>query len=297
MQNNKPRPLDYILVSLAVLFWGFSLIWTDQILDQNVPVFVFTFMRMAIAGVLMLAVTIPTKKLQKIQKGDLKYFILLVFFEPFLYFIGESYGLKATGSPTLVAVVIAAIPIFTTIVGQVFYNEPLTKFNIAGVGVTTAGVIAFIISGGSMHAENYWSGLAILLLAVAGSLGYCIMCRTLSHRYTAVTIVTYQFSMAIPFFLVPFIFLGLPQWRPEFLSASVLVPLVMLAVFCSCICFGFYTHSIAKIGVTKSVIFTSLIPVVSAITAYFVGQDSLTTLQIIGMVVAIVGVIMAQYKK
>lgn len=297
MQNAKPSLLDYILISLAILFWGFSLIWSDRILDQDVPVFVFIFMRMLVAGCTMLAITIPTGKLQKIQKGDLKYFILLVFFEPFLYFLGETFGLQITDSPTLVAVVIASIPIFTAIVGQVFFHEAMTKMNLAGVLVTLLGVGTMLIAGGSLKTDNYWSGIAVLMLAVFGSLCYCIFCRLLTHKYTAVTIVTYQFSFAIPFFLIPFLIWGLPEWKPEFLGWSVLSPLLCLSMICSCLCFIFYTHSIGKIGVTKSAVFTALIPVVSAITASVTGQDHLTPVQIAAMGVSLIGVVMSQYRR
>ena len=297
MQNAKPNLLDYILISLAILFWGFSLIWSDEILDQNVPPFAFIFMRMVVAGCLMLAVTIPTGRLQKIRRGDLKYFLLLVFFEPFIYFLGETFGLQITDSPTLVAVVIAAIPIFTAIVGQVVYKEPMTGLNLAGVLVTLLGVGTMLISGGSLKSDNYWGGVGVLSLAVLGSVCYSICCRKLTHKYTAVTIVTYQFAFAIPFFLVPFLIWGLPEWRPEFLGWSVLRPLLCLAVICSCLCFVFYTHSIGKIGVTKTAIFTSLIPVVSAIAASITGQDSLSALQIVAMAVSILGVVMCQWRR
>lgn len=297
MQNSKPTVLDYLLISLAILFWGFSLIWSDDILDQNVPVFVFIFMRMVVAGITMLAITIPTGKLQKIRKGDLKYFILLVLFEPFLYFLGETFGLLITDSPTLVAVVIASIPAFTAIVGQLFFHEAMTKLNLAGVLVTLLGVVTMLIAGGSLKSDNYWSGISVLMLAVAGSLCYCYYCRRLTHKYTAVTIVTYQFSFAIPFFLVPFLIWGLPEWSPAFLSWSVLSPLLSLALICSCLCFLFYTHSIGKIGVTKSAVFTALIPVVSAITAWFTGKDNLSTLQIAAMGVSLVGVVMSQFRR
>lgn len=296
MQSNKPSFQDYLLISLAILFWGFSLIWSDDILDLNVPVFVFIFMRMVVAGITMLAITVPTGKLQRIRKGDLKYFILLVFFEPFLYFLGETFGLLITDSPTLVAVVIASIPIFTAIVGQVFFHEAMTKLNLAGVVVTLIGVGTMLIAGGSLRSDNYWTGISVLMLSVVGSLCYSFFCRKLTHKYTAVTIVTYQFSFAIPFFLIPFLIWGLPEWKPEYLSLDVISPLLCLALICSCLCFLFYTHSIGKIGVTKSAVFTALIPVVSAITAYFTGKDHLSAIQIASMGISLLGVVMSQYR-
>ena len=286
----------YILISVAIFFWGLSLIWTDMVIDMQVPVFVFTFLRMCIAGVVMLIASGISGKLQKIQKGDLKWFILMVFSEPFLYFIGESFGLKYTGSPTLVATIIATIPVFVMILGYIFFKENLSFTNRAGVLITLTGVIMFVLLGGeSLHAD-YFYGLAIIMVAILGSCGYSLICKKLTSKYTPFTITTYQFVFAIPFFTVTFLIWGLPEWKPEFLSFQVLRPILYLAVLCSCLCFGLYSNAIDKIGMTKSSIFTAIIPIVSAVFAYFMGRDSFTFLQIIGMAITLVGVILSQYK-
>ena len=295
MQREKGNTLAYLLVSAATFFWGLSLIWTDEIIDLNVPVFVFTFMRMVIAGSIMLIVSLVTGKLQKIRKGDLKWFLLLVFSEPFLYFIGESFGLKYTGSPTLVATLVATIPVFVMLLGFLLYHEKLAPINRAGVIITLVGVIIFVILGGDMHTD-YISGIAIMSLAIIGSTGYTLVCKKLTHKYSAFTITTYQFVLAVPFFTVTFLIWGLPEWKHEFLSFDVLRPVVCLAALCSCLCFGLYTNAIDKIGMTKSSVFAAIIPVISGIFAYFLGRDSFTALQVAGMATALVGVILSQYK-
>lgn len=293
MSRNNFRA--YVLISIATFFWGLSLIWTDEIIDLNVPVFVFTFMRMCFAGAIMLLVSLMTGKLQKIQKGDLKWFLLLVACEPFLYFIGESFGLKFTGSPTLVATIIATIPVFVMVIGFFFLKEDLSFLNRAGVIVTLSGVIMFILLGGEVHTDYYY-GIAIMALAVAGSTGYNIVCKKLTGKYSPFTITTYQFVLAIPFFAVTFLIWGLPEWKPEYLSFDVLRPVICLAGLCSCLCFGLYTNAIDKIGMTKACVFSAIIPVISGIFAYFLGRDSFTILQVIGMAVALCGVMLSQYK-
>lgn len=286
----------YLLVSIATFFWGLSLIWTDMIIDMHVPVFVFTFMRMCLAGIIMLIASGVTGKLQKIEKGDLKWFLLMVFSEPFLFFIGESFGLKYTGSPTLVATIVATIPVFVMILGYLFFKETLSLVNRSGVLITLTGVIMFVLLGGEVLHTDYYYGLAIIMIAVIGSCGYTLVCKKLTSKYTPFTITTYQFAFAIPFFAVTFIIWGLPEWKPEFLSFQVLRPIICLAVLCSCLCFGLYSNAIDKIGMTKASIFTAIIPVVSAIFAYFMGRDSFTFLQIVGMAITLVGVVLSQYK-
>lgn len=293
--STKGGFLSYIFILTAVVLWGFSFVWTNELIRYDVPIFVFIFIRMVISGALMLIFSKCIGKLQKIEGSDLKWFFLMSLFEPFIYFIGESYGLKLTDSATLTAVVIATIPVFTLIVGQIIYKEQLTWMNKAGVLLTLPGVVLFVWDSGGISVK-YIYGILFLILAVFGSVGYTTICKKLSDKYNAFTITTYQFVIASLYFLIPFLFLGLPHWNNKFLSIDVIKPLLMLAFFCSCLAFLLYVQSIKNLGMTKSVIFTSLIPAVSAMGAYFAGQEVFNFQQIAGMVIVLAGVISAQIK-
>ena len=50
-----------------------------------------------------------------------------------------------------------------------------------------------------------------------------------------------------------------------------------------------------RIGMTRTVVFLPLVAIVSAVAALFLGQDTLLPLQMAGIVVAMAGVVMAQY--
>ena len=105
--------LTYIASIFAITLWGMSYIWTDKLIAQNIPIFYFVFVRILLAGVILFLFNTAYGRIKRIQKKDLPKFLLLAFFEPFIYFICETYGLKVTGSPTLSAMVIATIPIFS----------------------------------------------------------------------------------------------------------------------------------------------------------------------------------------
>ena len=90
----------YLAILVTVFFWGMSFLWSDQVLDQDVPVFTFIFTRMILAAAGLSLISLLAGKLQRIRKGDLKWFAAMTAFEPFLYFLGETFGLKMTDSPT-----------------------------------------------------------------------------------------------------------------------------------------------------------------------------------------------------
>jgi drug/metabolite transporter (DMT)-like permease len=287
----------YLAILVTVFFWGMSFLWSDAVLDQGVPVFTFIFTRMVLAATALTLFSLLTGRLQKVRRGDWKWFALMTAFEPFLYFLGETFGLKITGSPTLCSVIIATIPVFTLIVGQIFFKEKLSRLNKLGIFVAVAGVVGFIVLGGSLHTE-YLYGIAVLFLAVIGSTGYTAICKKLVDKgYNAFTIVTWQFILAAGYFLVPFLIWDASTWTPAYLAWPVLRPILALALLCSGVAFVLYAACVDHIGMTRTVVFLPLVAIVSAVAASLMGQDTILPLQMAGIVIAMAGVVMAQYVK
>lgn len=287
------KVFTYIAAMVAIFLWGMSFIWTDRLFDCGVPVFTYAFTRMAIAALLLLLFTKFTGKLQKIEPADYKWIFLLGLFEPFLYFIGESFGLKATQSPVVTAVVIATIPLFCIVYERLFCNRKINRLTILGIVMTIPGVLLVALEGGSVSVEHLY-GLAFLFLAVFSSIGFSVNAKRLSSKYNSLTIATYQFSIGAVLFLIPFIFGGADGISEEFFTWEVMYPMLMLALFCSCVCFVLWISILRNIGVTRTNIFSALIPVVSAVAAAILGADTMTTLRYGGIAVVIVGVIIAQ---
>ena len=296
-KGKGPGLVWYLLILVTVFLWGMSFLWSDAVLDQDVPVFTFIFTRMVIAATALTLFSVATGKFQPIRKGDLRWFAAMTAFEPFLYFLGETFGLKITGSPTLCSVIIATIPVFSLIVGWMAFKEKLTPLNRAGIFVAVAGVILFVLVGGNLHTE-YLYGIAILFLAVIGSTGYTAICKKLVDKgYNAFSIVSWQFILAMGFFLIPFLIWGLPTWTPQYLSWPVLRPIIALAVLCSGVAFVIYAASVERLGMTRTTVFLPLVAIVSAIAASLMGQDELRPMQVVGILIAMAGVVMAQYIK
>ena len=285
----------YLGILVTVFLWGMSFLWSDSVLDQGTPVFTFIFTRMIIAATALLLFSLLTGKFQRIRKGDFRWFAAMTAFEPFLYFLGESFGLKITGSPTLCSVIIATIPVFSLIVGWIVFREKLSPLNRAGIFVAVAGVILFILIGGNLHTD-YLYGILILFLAVIGSTGYTAICKKLANKgYNAFSIVTWQFILAIGYFLIPFLVFDAATWTPAYLAWPVLKPIIMLAVLCSGVAFVIYAACVDRIGMTRTTVFLPLVAIVSAVAALILGQDTLHPLQMAGILIAMAGVVMAQY--
>ena len=284
----------YFLTTLAVVLWGLSFVWTNDILNRNVPPFTFLFVRLASAGALLFLYARITGKLQKVQRKDAKFMFMMAFFEPFIYFLGETYGMKYTGSAVLAAVIIAIIPVTCLFAERFLYKVPFTAFKLIGTAITIPGIVMVVMKGGDSTSVDHYYGIALLFLAVAGATGYAAVVKKLSGTYHPTTITTYQFMIGALLFFPFFLGFGLDGLNSTFFSKDVLVPLLSLAVLCSCLAFLCWVSSIARLGMMKANIFSALIPAVSAVGAAALGQEQITLISITGIAVVIAGVIIAQ---
>jgi len=285
---------SYAAIVFAELCWGFSFIWTQQLAgEQQIPVFVLIFIRMVISAIAMVAITSVAGRSLKIDRHDLKWFLILAFFEPFLYFIGETFGIKTTASPTLSALIIALIPIVTMFADMLFYKTKITAVAKIGVLMTLPGTLLMVIKK-DPSSSVYWWGIALLMLAVLSSCGYSITVRRLVNKYSAFTINTWQFGLGSIFFL-PFFLLTKGDFPViKIFEPPAIVPLLCLAILCSCGAFTSYVYALKNIGITRACIFSATIPIISATASYFLGVETFSWIELLGIAIVIAGVILAQ---
>ena len=284
----------YIFTIIAIVLWGFSFVWTNDILQHGVQPFTLLFTRLALAGILLFLYSKATGKLQKVPFKDFKYMILMAFCEPFIYFIGETYGMVATGSAVMAAVIIATIPIFCMFAEKFLYKVPYTIYKILGTAITIPGILMVIMKDNASTSVDHMYGIALLFLAVAGATGYASVVKKLSGKYNPTTIATYQFIIGAVLFFPFFLAFGLDGLNATFFSKDVILPLIYLAVLCSCLAFVCWVTSIKDLGMMKANIFSALIPAVSAVGAAMLGQETITVVTAGGIGVVIAGVIIAQ---
>jgi drug/metabolite transporter (DMT)-like permease len=285
--------LIYIASSFAILLWGMSYIWTDKLLELGIPVFYFVFVRILLAGTVLFLLNVAYGRIKRIQRQDLGKFLLLAFFEPFIYFVCETYGVEMT-SPTISAMIIATIPIFSIAAGRIFFKERITALNIVGVTLSLMGIIMVIMKG-DIGGNDLIMGIILLLVAVIAEVGHATITKSLSGNYSSQIIVMYQFLIGSVYLLPLFLWKGLDGFNATlYFSADVWYPLICLAILCSSLAFSLWVSTIKHLGVAKSSIFSALIPVVTALIAWILGTQ-MTTMQWAGIAISTVGVILSQY--
>ena len=293
VQPNKL--LVYIASVFAITLWGMSYIWTDKLIARNIPIFYFVFVRIFLAGIILFLFNTAYARIKRIQRQDLGKFLLLAFFEPFIYFICETYGLKLTGSPTLSAMVVATIPIFSIGAGILFFKEKINFVNIIGILFTLVGIVMVAMAKGELG-ENFIWGVVLLLIAVISEVGHASITKSLAGNYSSQIIVMYQFLIGSIYLFPMFLWKGLGGFSIEtHFSAEVWYPIICLSILCSSLAFSLWVSTIKNLGVAKSSIFSALIPVAAAVIAWVLGHEILNSRQWFGIAVSSFGVILSQY--
>ncbi|MFO8086591.1 MAG: DMT family transporter [Bacteroidales bacterium] len=284
----------YVYALLAMLFWGFSFVWTEMVLKYLNPVSII-FFRLLVSSLLLYGFVFFFKRQQKIKPQDFKWFLLSAFFEPFLYFIGENYGVKYS-TATVSSVMIALIPVLTPLAGFMFLKEKIRFLNVLGIIVSFTGVM-LIVMGKGLNLDANPNGLLFLGAAVIAGLFSSVLMGRLARSYSSLTIITYQNIIGAVYFLPVFLIMETDEIQGVNFTLELILPMIMLAVFASSLAFIFYVNAIHGLGVSRTNIFTNLIPIITAVVSYFFLGEQFTAQKILGMAVVIAGVFLAQFKR
>lgn len=291
----------YLQLLCAMLFFGLSFVFTSLVLTELRPVsiivarLVISLTAMALLSRIP-AVTRIVGGLQKPARTDLRVFILVAFFQPFLYFLSENTGLLYAG-PAVAAIIVATIPVVTPFFAFFLLGEHITRRVVASAVLSLAGV-ALIVHAGGEAGGAHPLGVLLIFGAVLAAVGYAIALRNMPGRYSSFTVVFWQnligLGLFIPFFLVldaqATVASGLP-------SGTVLGALVFLGVFPSTLSFIFLGRGIRVLGAVKANITTNTVPVFAALFSVVVLGEQLTPFLLLGMAIVIAGVLLSQLRQ
>ena len=289
----QKKGVVYLAVVFAMVFWAFSFVWVKEVYVAYGPL-TTVFFRLIIATLLMLIYGWISKRLLKIDKKDYRTFLLLAFFEPFLYFMGESFGLKYVSS-TMGAIIIATIPLFSPIAASRFHGEKLSLRNFIGIILSFIGV-GIVVFDDSLNFIASPLGIALEFLAVFSAIAYTVVLKDLSHKYNATTIITYQNFIGIFFFLPFWLIFESKTLMTTSFNLPAFIAILKLAIFASCLAFILYTYSLKNLGINNANIFINIIPVLTAVFAWYILNEPLTFRKMVGIAVVIAGLFIAQIR-
>ncbi|RLD65278.1 MAG: hypothetical protein DRI84_07130 [Bacteroidetes bacterium] len=292
--SNKAPYGTYALAFFAMLFWGMSFVWIKIVYQYYDPLTTI-FIRLVVSSALLVLLALIFKIPILPERKDYKAFLFLAFLEPFVYYIGESFGLQRVSS-SVAAIMIATIPIVTPIFAYLKLKERLSIMNFVGIFISFAGILLMIFKK-DLSLEYSLAGISLLLLAVFAGAYYTIQLKPLSTKYNPITIIISMNVIGSVYFLPFFMYFEYSDFIQIVPNMELITALSELILFSSIMALVFFVKVVERIGPSKTAAFTNLIPVVTVIAAwYLLPEEIITSKMLIGIFVVTVGVFIAQLK-
>ncbi len=281
----------HIIAFISMFFWGMSYVWSKIVFQSYSPLTTI-FFRLLISFVSLFIFIVLTGKFERIRKQDRWLFVFGALFNPFLYFIGENFGLKLV-SASLSSIIVATIPLFAPFAAYYFFKEQLKTVNLLGLILSFGGLLIIILNKNlSLNADPY--GILLLFLAVVSAVFYTIFLKKLTVHYKPITIITWQNLLGAVYFLPFFFFFETPHVFAVKPDLKTLGSLLMLGIFASSLAYVLFAEVVNKLGVIKSSLYTNLIPVFTVISSFYFLSESFTGTKILGMFVVIAGLVLSE---
>jgi len=177
-----------------------------------------------------------------------------------------------------------------------FFREKIRWMNAMGLLFSFLGV-GLVVLNGAFRFDASPLGVGLEFMAVVAAIFYSVVLRKLVGKYNTLTILAYQNIIGVVFFLPVWLSLEIKDFVHQPFHAEAFRAIIFLAVFASTLAFVFFTQSIRHLGVNRSNTFINLIPVFVAILSFFILKDSLGMQQIVGILIVVSGLFLAQIKR
>ncbi len=283
----------YLGLVFVMFLWGLTFVFFKIAFESFKPISI-VMMRLIISVAFIFIAAKLLKKLQKVEKKDYKYLLLMAFFEPFLYFLGESFGLLYVSS-TLASVMIATIPLVVPVAAFFIFHERLSRLNIFGLIVSTFGVIAVALAVDAEWGATI-KGVLLMFLAVLAASAYTLLAKKLSTSYNGFTITIWQNFFGLFMFLPIFLIWDFKDLMNTVPTTNSIYAVLYLAIFGSSVTFIIFTRAVRELGAAKANIFANLIPVFTAIASFFLLKEEMPLLKILGIAIVLIGLVLSQLK-
>ena len=274
-----------LITVVAMAIWGSTFVAMKVLVVDLPPMFIL-FWRMVFALGAFILLWKWVFKGNRYQSGDIFYFILMGLFEPCLYFMLESEALVHT-SAGQAGMVTALFPIMLAVAAYWFFAERVGRFQVFGLFLGVAGVVWMtLVSEQVEMAPNPLLGNSLEALAMMSAIGYTLMVKRLSARYTPLFLTSLQAVAGIVFFGVGLMF----EVPPEKVEVHHWWILVYLGVGATLGAYGLYNYVVSKVPASQVAGYINLIPVFAVgCSVVFLGEVIGLT-QLMAMMLIFVGI-------
>ena len=282
------------------------------------PPFTLIIMRFTLSVALMLVIGLCCHKskmlrLQTISRKDVPLFVLAGFFQPFLYYLLETYTYNAFSSPTIAETLLSTSPLLSPLFAAVLLRERVTRNNMVGILVSTVGMLMLLLLGRNFQLMDFSSqlsignplGIPLAFASVSTAILYTVILRRVPSDYSDLSIVFWVQLISLVFFYPVWGFIEGPQAlastfvHSPFDHSSLMMAVgcvAYLAIFASVLAFILFCYTVRRIGVTQTNAFNNIRPAFTALWMLLFFGESLPVGKWIGIAMIILGLFVCQKK-
>lgn len=276
-----------MLLVVCYALWGGGMI-AMKYAFESFDVLHVVFARVAFAALFYLAL-FPKWRHIPYRKGDWKFLVLLVMFEPCLFFLCETFSMKYT-TASQGGVIAACFPLCTAVAAWLFLKEKLTARTVLAIVLAVLGVAgSSCFAEGDARASNPLLGNLLMFGAVLSSSGYAVCARFIARRYSFLSISAVQAIGGALVFL-PFLFLS-PM--PQSITLPALGGLLYMGIGVGIAAYLLLNLSLKNLEAGIVSLFGNLIPVFTLIFAWLILGERLNVPQVACVGLALAGVLVS----
>ena len=288
-QSNQ-RWWAYALPMIAVLILSLNITVTRYVAEFISPISI-SFYRWLIAFVLMSPFVLLSvwKYRTEIRQHAWQFAVLgacgMVFYQ------GLAYSAAHYTTATNMGIINAFTPIFTIFISMFILKEMPTRYAVIGGILSFLGLL-YVMSQGNlqslMHLAGHWGDL-LMILAVFLYAFYGVFLKKWQIQMPLLTSLYVQIAFALLFHL-PFVFvLGL-----DVINSQNVGSVLYAGVFPSIVAPLVWMMAVQYIGPNRTSIFMNVMPIATALIAYFWLNEAWTIYHTIGGVIILLGIALAQ---
>jgi drug/metabolite transporter (DMT)-like permease len=281
------KPIRYLLILLAIIFWGTSFVATKTLLLEIKPVTII-ILRLLIASVLLTTIAISTKRNFSINLKSHGWIFILALVAVFHLWI-QVTGLQFTTAANT-GWIIGTAPIFMAIMGLFFFKEKITLLGFLGIVLAIFGLLILFGKGDITNIGLIENKGDLLVLGSAFTWGvYSTVNKKISLTYSPLMTILYLFLM-MTVIIIPFNLNSETIASVVHLSRTGWLLVLFLGLFCSGVAYVIWAQALRDMESAKVGAFLYLEPLVTVAAAGFFLNEEITLLMVLSGLLITIGV-------
>ncbi|WP_243291485.1 DMT family transporter [Bacillus sp. FJAT-47783] len=284
------KALLYLLMLGIMMLWGFNVIAIKVIVEVFDPVTITAF-RIFIAGLVVMMMVMVAKEMRKMTKMEWIYISIASVTGVLGHHLFLAVGLSYTTASNA-GLILGLVPLMTTLFAALFLKDRLTLSKILGISLGFLGVSFIILNGNNEVARVSKGDLFIFLSVVAQAISFIFIKKGTATLHSRLMTGWMLLIGSIALFITSIIME--PNGFQTLQKGTIPVWAIFLAsaVLATAIGHSMYNRAIYHLGPGETALFINLTPFFSLIGSYLFLGEHISSLQLIGFVFIIFGVLL-----